>query len=128
MISDMLNAVRDLLDPAVLPTYRHLAQQANAPKPYIILNVVPGEIFRCFVDAESFQRNTLEVTLWYWWEQDDTAALVASRAVEAALDMVTAGGILLRLERTPGLYVRDADKGRRALAIVHTYIFEEIRT
>lgn len=126
MISDMLNAVRDLLTP-ILPTYRHLAPQRST-KPYIVLNVTPGEIFRTFVDAQSFQRNNLRVTLWYWYEQDDTAALVASRAVEAALDMITAGGILLRLRETPGVYVTDADKGRRALQIVQDYIFEETRT
>jgi len=121
----MLNAVRDAMTPTIA-TYRHLAPQGT-DRPYAVLNVLPGEIFRTFVAAQSFQRNTLRVSLWYDYIQDDTVALTASRAVQAALDLQTMGGILLRLAATPGHYVTDADKGRRTFQIVQNYVYEEVR-
>ena len=122
LLDDVYDAIHD-----VLPTFRHLAPQGTT-RPYIVLNLLPGPLYRCFVAAETFERLHLQVTLWYEWEQDDTEAQSDSCIIQRILDMQEMGGIILFLAQTPGFYVNDADKGRRTLQVVQDYTFERVRT
>jgi len=126
MSSDTLLTAVYTATNAIIPTFRHLAPQ-DTERPYAVLNILPNSIYRCFERGETFQRMSLQVTLWYDWEQDDTRARSVSHAIECLLDMQTMGGILLREEGTPGFFVIDGGKGRRALQIVQNYVYEEER-
>lgn len=125
-LDGMLNNVRDAITGAGYTCYRHLAPQGSA-RPYVILTPLNGPIFRTFVAAQTFQQYILRVTLWWDYDQDDSAILTASEAIQTALDMQAMGGTLFRLAETPALLVVDADQGRRVFQITQNYIYEETR-